>query len=346
MTGLGLIGFGRVGRTLLRVLHQMGRSELVRGISEINPHGRDPDELTANLAYLLAHDSTYGILDAQVSAQGTSLILDGREIPCFFTPYPGTVDWAGLGASVVVEASGDPKAAKAAAGLPSQGVAKVVFTCSEATADITLVRGLNLDAYDPSAHHLVSCSTCTANALAPLLALLDDAYGVAWASVATVHPALSGDTMLDQPCKEFALGRSGLGVRAASSGLAASVGRLLPNLAERIEAMSFRVPTTDVNALLANLVLERPPGSSDHIVDLLQEAEDSSLAGVMRLDHGFLGQSRMADDFKGDPHSAVVDLAWLSLRGPMTRLMIWHDNEWAYCMRVADVIETVSGHLT
>lgn len=345
MTGLGLIGFGRVGRTLLRVLLQRGRASRLVCLSELNPAGRDPDDLTANLAYLLAHDTTYGPLPAEVSARGSRLLLDGRKIACVYTSDPTEVDWAAAGASVVVEASGDPAAAGAAAGLLERGVAKVVFTRSAPASHATLVRGLNLQDYDPTAHHLVSCSTCTANALAPVLSVLHRTFGVSWVGVTTVHPALSGDTMLDGPAAEFALGRSGLGVRAAASGVAESAGELLPELEGRISAMSLRVPTATVDAIAAHIRLERPPDSQEAVAEVLGQAADGPLAGVMRLDQGFLGRPRAADDFKADPFSAVVDMAWLELKGPMLRLMIWHDNEWGYCQRVADVIETVAAPL-
>lgn len=345
MISLGLIGFGRVGRTLLRVLLQRERAHGLVCLTELNPAGRDAAELTANLAYLLAHDSTYGPLPATVSARGDRLLVDGREIRCFYSADPAQVDWAAAGVRVVVEASGDPAAAQAAASLLQRGVAKVVFTRSAPVSHATLVRGINLDQYDPARHHLVSCSTCTANALAPVLSVLHRAFGVSRAGVTTVHPALSGDTLLDRPAAEFALGRSGLGVRAAASGIADTAGKLLPELAGRISAMSLRVPTASVNAIVADILLERPPASTAAVVDQLEQAAAGDLAGVMRLEPGFLGRARAAEDFKADPHSAVVDLCWLELAGPLLRLVIWHDNEWAYCQRVADVIDTVSASL-
>ena len=346
MAGLGLIGFGRVGRTLTRVLHQRGALDSLACISELNPSGRDPAELTANLAYLLAQDSVYGPFSGEVSAEGENLIINGRPVRCCYFADPREVDWAGHGVKLVVEATGDPTATAAASGLLERGVVKVVITRQEAASHIALVRGLNLEDYDPARHHLISCSTCTANALAPVLSVIDHDYGVAWAGVASIHPALSCDTLLDGPADQFALGRSGLGVRAASSGVAESVGRLLPRLAERISAMTFRVPSTTVNALLADMVLQRPPAEAGQVLAMLEQAAAGPLAGVMRLDHGFLGRPRAAEDFKADPHSAVVDAAWLELKGPMLRLLLWHDNEWGYCQRAADIIQRVSSLLT
>jgi glyceraldehyde 3-phosphate dehydrogenase len=345
MTGIGIIGFGRVGRCLMRVLAARGLAGRVRAIAELNPGGRDNRQLTENLAYLLAADSTYGPFPGQVEAAGTSLLLDGNPIAVSYNPHPQQVDWAGFGATVVVEASGDPQATAEARGLLSQGGAKVLFTRSAATADATLIRGLNLDDYDAGAHRLISCSTCTANALAPVLSVIHQSYGVRRGAITTVHPALSGDTLLDGPAKEFAAGRSALGVRAVTSEVARTTGQALPELAGRLSAMSLRVPTMLVNALVADLVLERPPSQAAEVVSLLEKAVAGPLKGVAALERGLMGRPRAAADFKGDPHSALIDLNWLALSGELLRILLWHDNEYAYCCRVADTLELILSRL-
>ena len=346
MVGIGIIGLGRVGRCLLRVLASRGLLGSVRAISELNPGGRDNRMLTENLAYLLAADSTYGPFPVPVAAEGVSLALDGQLVPVHYNPHPQQVDWAGDGANVVVEASGDPQAAAEARGLLGQGVAKVLFTRSAATADVTLIRGLNLDAYDASAHRLISCSTCTANALAPVLSVLHGAYRVRRGSIVSVHPALSGDRMLDAPSREFAAGRSALGVRAVTSQVARTVGQALPELAGRLTAMSLRVPTSVVNVLLADLVLEAPPSELGEVESLLERAVNSGpLSGVAALERGIMGRPRVAVDFQGDPHSSLIDLNWLALSGELLRIHLWHDNEYAYCCRVVDTLELILSRL-
>jgi len=325
----------------MRVLAARGLAGEVRAIAELNPGGRDNRQLTENLAYLLAADSTHGPFPGAVEAAGTSLKVEGHAIPVIYIPHPQQVDWAGFGAKVVVEASGDPQATAEARGLLAQGVAKVLFTRSAATADATLIRGLNLDDYDPVAHRLISCSTCTANALAPVLNVIHQAHGVRRGAIATVHPALSGDTLLDGPAKEFAVGRGALGVRAVHSEVARTTGQVLPELAGRLTAMSLRVPTTVVNALIADLTLDRPPSHAAEVVELLARATEGPLAGVAALERGLMGRPRAAADFKGDPHSALIDTNWLALSGDLLRILIWHDNEYAYCCRVADTLELI-----
>jgi len=343
--GIGLMGFGRVGRGLFRELWRRGGGLKVAMVCEVNPCGRDPSDLTANLAYLLAHDPAYGRFPAPVAAEGCDLLVDGRRVPVLYGGRPRQVDWRSLGVSVLVEASGDQAAAQEAASLAGAEVAKVVITRSAQAADATLVRGINLDTYDPSRQHVISCSTCTANALAPVLKVLDQAFGVQSAGIATIHPALSGDTLLDAPALEAAAGRSGLGVRPVTSEVARTTAQLLPHLAGRLMAMSFRVPTLLVNALLADLVLERPPARREEVIAVLAQAARGPLEGVMALEEGFLGRPRVAADFLGDPHSARVDLNWLALSGGLLRVLLWHDNEYAYCCRVADTLELIASGL-
>ena len=346
MPGIGLIGFGRVGRGLLRAMYERGWTEDLRLVSEINPCGRDPEELVANLAYLLAADSLAGPFPAPVSAQGSSLVLDGREIPVVIGKSPKEVDWAGHGVQLLVEASGDDVSVKAAADLAGTTVDKVVITRSEASAQATLVRGVNLDSYEPAAHHVISCSTCTANAAAPLLKVLDQSFGLEQASLLSVHPALSGDTLLDGPDPDFTAGRSGLSVRPVPSQMAKTIAQVIPHMDGRLVSMSLRVPTTIVNALYADLLLARPPASLQEVIGVLEAKTSDKLAGVMTLERGIMGRSRPATDFAGNPHSSVLDLNWLTLNGRLLRVLIWHDNEYAYCQRVADTLEKIKRHLT
>ncbi|MCA1905663.1 MAG: hypothetical protein LDL11_03610 [Desulfarculus sp.] len=244
-----------------------------------------------------------------------------------------------------MEASGDPAAAAQAASLAGNRVAKVVITRSEAAADIILVRGVNWGDYDPAAHHVVSCSTCTANALAPVLAVIQAAYGVESGAIATIHPALSGDTLLDAPAPQASAGRSGLTVRPVTSEVARTIAQLLPALAGRLSAMSLRVPTLLVNALIADLVLTNPPVEPAQVVGLLRAACAGPLKDVVAIEEGFLGRPRVAADFVGDTHSGLVDINWMSLDRALLRLLIWHDNERAYCRRVADTLRMIAGRM-
>jgi glyceraldehyde 3-phosphate dehydrogenase len=334
-----------VGRGLLRALWQRGLGAELRLASEINPRGRPPEELAANLAYLLAYDSVYGAFPAEVGVRGQGLLLDGRELPLVLDTPPESAGWRRAGVRILVEATGEAASIAAAAGLAGRAVDKVVITRSAAPAQATLVRGVNLDAYDPARHHAVSCSTCTANAAAPVLWVLDQAFGVERASLTTVHPALSADTLLDSPAPEFAAGRGGLQVRPVASEVAATTAQVLPGLAGRLVSMSLRVPTTIVNAMVADVTLARPPAAAGEAAEVLARAAAGPLAGVLRLEEGLLGRPRPAGDFAADPHSAVVDASWLALSGPLLRLLIWHDNEYAYCQRVADVVEAVAAAL-
>jgi glyceraldehyde 3-phosphate dehydrogenase len=313
----------------------------VTQVLEINPHQRQPRELTANLAYLLAHDSLAGPYPGQVQAQDGALLVSGRKVPLGFNQEPTEMDWRGLGIRILVDATGDDSSIGQAIACAEGLVEKVIITRSDQAAQATLVRGLNLDTYDPGSHHVISCSTCTANALAPVLRVVDEAFGVEQAAVATVHPGLSCDTLLDGPASEFTAGRSGLAVRPVASQVARTTAQLLPRLKGRLTAMSLRVPMLGVNALLADVLLQRPPKDQDQVIQFLEQAAKEELKEVLALDSGFMGNSRVSLDYAGNPHSAVIDLNWLSLCGPLLRLLIWHDNEYAYCCRVADTLELI-----
>ncbi len=344
MIGVGLIGFGRVGRGLLRELHRCRPGLEVRAVCELNPRGREPAELVANLAYLLKHDSTSGAFSPTLSARDQVIILDQREIPVFLDRAPSEVDWADLGVRLLVEASGDPRAAEQAAALAGGVVDRVLITRSAQPAQVTLVPGVNLGHYRPERHRVISCSTCTANAAAPVLMIMDREFGIQQASLISVHPALSGDTILDAPHPVFAAGRSGLGLRPVPSQAARTTAQVLPSLQGRLVAMTLRVPTPVVNALMVDAVLEDPPRGPERVAQVLEQAAEGELKGILALERGFLEQPRVAVDFAGSRHSALVDLNWLALEGPLLRLLIWHDNETAYCARVADILETVAAN--
>ncbi|KIX15668.1 glyceraldehyde 3-phosphate dehydrogenase NAD-binding domain-containing protein [Dethiosulfatarculus sandiegensis] len=342
MIGIGLIGLGRVGRGLFREILCRGGYE-VRAVSEVNPQNRETKETAANLAYLLAHDTTYGPCNQEISCTEGNILVNGAQLRLFLNQAPQDIDWAGLGVEVLIDATGDPGSVEKASSLAPEKVKKVLITRSVNKAQATLARGVNFDDYDPRNHHAISCSTCTANALAPTLKVLDQAYGVDQVSVTSVHPALSGDSLLDSPAGEFSAGRSGLGVRPVNSSVPRTTAQLLPELEGKIMAMTLRVPTLVVNALMVDVVLKDPPQSKAQVTEIFQTASQSELKDVLCLDQGFCGRPKVAGDFIQTTFSAVIDNNWLDLNGSFLRMLIWHDNEYAYCCRVVDTLEVITG---
>lgn len=341
MPGLGLIGLGRVGRGVVRELHRRGLIDQIRVISELAPARRSPEQHTVDLAYLLAHDSTYGPMPATVEAKGREIIIDGHAVAVSHEPQPGRVPWDVLGVDLVVEATGDPAVMSEARTVLQGGVQRVLLTGYGEESEVTLVRGVNWGRYDPDAHRLIGCSTCTANALGPILKSLLADYGINRVAITSVHPALSNDTFLDSPGYPAAAGRSGLTVRAVPSGMARSLAQLLPGLNGKITALSLRVPTATVNALVVDVDLQRPPRGRDQVQAAFEQYAAGELKGVLRLDAGFFGRCRTAADFIGDPHSAVIDLNWVDLVDGGLRFLVWHDNEFAYCCRVVDLVQKI-----
>jgi glyceraldehyde 3-phosphate dehydrogenase len=299
--------------------------------------------MAANLAYLLAHDTTYGPCNQEILSQDDKILVNGVELRLFLNQEPEQIDWAGLGVEVLIDATGDPASVEKAVGLAPEKVKKVLITRSVKRAQATLARGVNFDHYNPREHHAISCSTCTANALAPTLMVLDNAYGVERVSVTSVHPALSGDALLDAPSAEFSAGRSAMGVRPVKSSVPETTAQLLPQLKDKIMAMTLRVPTLVVNALMVDVVLKHQPQTKAEVAEIFQTVSQSELKDVLCLDQGFCGQPKVANDFAQTTYSAVIDQNWLDLNGPILRILIWHDNEYAYCCRVVDTLEVIAG---
>lgn len=342
MTGIGIIGLGRVGRGLVRELLARGLGPSLRLLAETDPAGRGAEALAADYAYLLGFDTAAGRLGSVVGSDGPALLLDGARVGLDVSGSPHSADWAGAGVEVLIEATGVASVGEAAASLAPERVRRVLITRSTACCDVTLMRGVNLSSFDPEQHRVISCSTCTANAAAPVLMLLQRSYGIERANLTTVHPALSGDTLLDAPAPQATAGRSGLTVRPLGSKVARTTAVVLPELEGRLSSMSLRVPTLTVNALMADVALERPPVGEAELAEMLARAAAGELKGVLALDEGFAGRPKVAADFALDPHSAVVDMNWLRLNGRLLRLLIWHDNEYAYCRRVVDVLQHVT----
>jgi len=340
--GIGLVGLGRIGRGIVRELAKAGWPVRVNAIAEINPRGRPEPEMVANLAYLLEFDSTYGRFPGRVEADGTRLILDGTPAKVFFSPDPAQVDWRARGCEIVVEASGDERVGAAAARLVDQGL-KVLITRSAAHADIVLIRGFNWNAYDPARHRVVACGSCTLNAAAPVVKLVERHWGVEELNALSVHPALSADRLLDAPAGEFAEGRGAWAIRPVRSGLAHGLQLLMPELKGKVSAMTMRVPTQVVNALVLVFNLRRPPASVSEVMERFEEASREELAGVVEVNRGRYGQGLVSVDFTGAEASAIVDRLWCDLRGRMLRMVVWHDNEAGYCRRVVESIGLVAG---
>ena len=342
MVRIGLNGFGRIGRVFTRIALEQRDVEIVV-INEL-------DEDVANLAYLLKYDSLYGRLDGDVVADGKTLVAQGRRVPVLSQRDIRDVRWEDHGVDVVIEATGVSANADAAHEMVSAGrVSKVVVTNAHKRVDTTIVVGVNDHLYDGARHHVVSSSICDANAVAPLLHRVDQAWGVEAAFITTLHPWLSYQNLLDGPIssvaspghawRDYSLGRASvinLIPKDTTAGNATCA--VLPQLAGVIEAISFRVPTHIVSA--SDLAIKlRKRTSVEEVNERFAEAARQR-PNVMTLER----EALVSSDYIRTRQSCIVDARRTRvIDGQFLKMVTWYDNEWGYSNRVLDVARLVAG---
>jgi glyceraldehyde 3-phosphate dehydrogenase len=342
MVRIGINGFGRIGRVLTRIALEQRDVEIVV-INEL-------DKDVANLAYLLKYDSLYGRLEGDVRADATTLTALGRTIPVFAYRDIRDVRWENYGVDVVIEATGVSANADAAHEMVAGGrVPKVVVTNAHKRVDTTIVVGVNDDAYDAARHHVVSSSICDANAVAPLLHQVDQAWGVDAAFITTLHPWLSYQNLLDGPVssvaspghawQDYSLGRASvINLIPKDTTAATATCVVLPQLAGAIEAISFRVPTHIVSASDLAIKLRRPTSAAEVNAHFAEAA--ARRPSVMTLER----ESLVSSDYIRTRQSCIVDARRTKVIGDQfLKMVTWYDNEWGYSNRVLDVARLVNG---
>jgi glyceraldehyde 3-phosphate dehydrogenase len=337
---VGINGLGRIGRAVLRLAESDPRMETV-AVNDINP---DVD----NLAYLLKYDSHNGRLAASVETVGPDIRLGGRMISVFHEPNIADVPWAEHGVDLVVDASGVQQNTLDAPKLLAAGVSKVLVTHSPEEVDFTLIFGVNEGDYDPSRHHVVSCSICDAVAAAPVLKVLSETVGVASGFFTTMHPWLSYQNLLDGPSRSwnwpgqiyhhFAVGRSSVGTLIPKPTSAVeAIGKVLPEVARGLQCMSFRIPTPVVGSGALYLRTEQDVDVGE-LLKVFERARDSQVHQVFDINRDPL----ISVDFQGSPFSLTLDARWMEIADPRhLSLVLWYDNEIGYSSRVVDAVTHV-----
>ena len=325
-TRIGINGFGRIGRSVFRIVH--GRDDIeVVGINDLG----DP----ANLGYLLEFDSVHRRFGRSVRAEEGALIVDDKRIPFTQTRDPAQVPWGKYGADIVIEATGVLVKREQAAGHLAGGAKRVIISAPAKGPDATFVMGVNHLDYDPSKHQVVSNASCTTNCLAPVAKVLEDSFGVESILITTVHAYTISQAILDAPdAKDYRRGRAAaVSIIPSSTGAAKATAEVIPSLAGKMDGMALRVPVPDgsITDIVANL-------KKDASIDDVHKALREAAAGPMK---GFLAVSDrelVSADIVGDPHSSIVDsLSTMSI-GPRTvKVLSWYDNEWGYANRCVDL---------
>jgi glyceraldehyde 3-phosphate dehydrogenase len=328
---VGINGFGRIGRNFLRCA--LERDIKVVGINDIAP--------VETMAHLLAYDSTYGRLPYPVRVNGSSILVDHDPIPVTTERDPDRLDWGALGADVVIEASGRFRERDDAARHLKVGASKVVISAPGKGADITVVMGVNHQAYDPQAHDVISNASCTTNCVVPMVKVLDDAFGIEKGFMTTVHGYTNDQVVLDAPHKDLRRARSaGVNIIPTSTGAARAIGLVLPHLAGRIDGVSLRVPVEDGSLVDLAVILSRDVTAAE-VNSAFAAAADRELAGILR----YTDAPIVSRDIVADPSSCVFDSALTQADGALVKTFGWYDNEWGYTNRLADLAEFVGQQL-
>jgi glyceraldehyde 3-phosphate dehydrogenase len=322
---VGVNGFGRIGRVFFRTALGASDMEIV-GVNDL------ADAKT--LAHLLKHDSVHGALPAEVVAKGEAIFVNGREIRVCAIKDPAALPWKELGVDIVVESTGLFSDTANASKHLQAGAKKVIITAPANNEDITLVIGVNDDAYDPERHHVVSNASCTTNCLAPVAKVLHQHFGIDHALMTTVH-AYTGDQMLlDGPHRDLRRARSAaLNIVPTTTGAARAVALVIPELKGQFDGFALRVPTPTVSLVDLSVTF-----GTDVSVESINSAFQEEAAGALEGILDYTDEPLVAMDFRGDVHSAIVDgLSTMVTGKRLAKVIAWYDNEWGYSCRVADL---------
>ena len=331
---IGINGFGRIGRDLLRCA--LGRSD-----SEIEVVAVNDLAPPATLAHLLRYDSTYGRLNVPIEARPGRIVVGRRWIHALTASDPAELPWAELGVDVVVESTGRFRTRDAAAGHLRAGARKVIISAPGKDVDATLVIGVNEDTYDPDTHHVVSNASCTTNCVAPMVDVLHREFGVVRGLMTTIHSYTNDQNVLDGPHKDLRRARSAaVNMIPTSTGAAKAVGLVIPELAGRLDGIAVRVPIEDGS--LTDLVVELDrPASAEEVNQVFLDAATGRLKGIVR----YTTDPIVSRDIVGDPASCVFDASLTKADDHLVKVFGWYDNEWGYANRTLELAELVATHL-
>ena len=326
-TRVGINGFGRIGRQVLRAIMERhaGKLEVVT----VN----DNSDAKTN-AHLFKYDSTYGRYPGTVEVTGASIVIDGNEIRASSESDPSNLSWGDEGVDLVIECTGAfTNAGRSAAHLES-GAKKVIISAPASGEDITLVLGVNEHRYDPQLHNIISNASCTTNCIAPMAKVLNDSFGVEQGLMTTIHAYTNDQRMLDGGHSDLRRARAGaVNIIPTSTGAAKAVGIVLPELNGKLNGMAMRVPTPtgSVTDFVATL---KQPASAGEVNAAYKEAAANGLNGVLEYSE----EPLVSSDIVRNPHSCILDaLSTMTVGDNMVKVVGWYDNEWGYSCRTADL---------
>jgi glyceraldehyde 3-phosphate dehydrogenase len=323
---VGINGFGRIGRNVFRAALGSRDFDFV-AVNDITD--------TKTLAHLLKYDSVLGNLEADITATDNSIRVGGDEFRVFSEREPAKIDWASVGAEIVIESTGRFIKREDAAQHLGDTVKKVIISAPAKNEDITIVLGVNQDKYDPKAHHIISNASCTTNCLAPVAKVLHENFTIKRGLMTTVHSYTNDQQLLDLPHKDLRRARAAaLSIIPTSTGAAKAIGLVMPELKGKLDGISLRVPTPNVSVV--DLVAEvEKPTTKEAINALMKQAAEGSLRGILQYSE----EPLVSVDFRKNSNSSILDAPYTNvLEGNLVKLLSWYDNEWGYSCRVVDLI--------
>src|ERR1700726_3438242 len=324
---VGINGFGRIGRNVLRASLKDSNLDFV-AVNDLT----DPK----TLAHLLKYDSVLGNLPNQVSAGPDSITVDGKTIKVFKEKDPAALPWGSVGAQVVIESTGRFTDANDARKHLRGSVKKVIISAPAKNEDLTVVLGVNDEKYDPAKHHIISNASCTTNCLAPITKVVNDNFKIINGTMTTIHSYTNDQVILDFPHKDLRRARAAaISMIPTSTGAAKALKLVIPEMAGKLDGFAMRVPTPNVSVVDLVVFVENKTSKEEVNAALKKASQEGPLKGYL----GYEENDLVSSDFRGDSRSSIVDAAMtLVVGGNCANVISWYDNEWGYSSRVRDLI--------
>jgi glyceraldehyde 3-phosphate dehydrogenase len=327
---VGINGFGRIGRNVLRTALNDKNLEFV-AVNDLT----DPK----TLAHLLKYDSILGNLPHKISSGGDCIKVEDRSIRVFAEKDPAKLDWASVGAQVVIESTGRFTNAEDAKKHLRGPVKKVIITAPAKNEDVTLVLGVNERVYDPGKHHVISNASCTTNCLAPIAKVIHDSFTIQSGTMTTIHSYTNDQVILDFPHKDLRRARAAaVSMIPTSTGAAKALHLVIPELKGKLDGFAMRVPTPNVSVVDLVAFVEKKTTAEEVNAAMKKASESGPLKGYL----GFCEEELVSVDFRGDSRSSIVDAPMTRVvSGNCVKVISWYDNEWGYSCRVRDLINFI-----
>jgi glyceraldehyde 3-phosphate dehydrogenase (phosphorylating) len=324
---VGINGFGRIGRQVLRIAKEQKADIDFVGINDLT----SPE----TLAHLFKYDSVHGVFKGEVKVDGRKLIIDGDAIEIFEERDPAKLTWGKLGAEIILESTGIFRKHEQASKHITAGAKKVIISAPAPDPDFTLAMGINDKDYDPAKHNIISNASCTTNCLAPVAKVLDELADIQSGIMTTIHSYTNDQSILDMPHKDLRRARAAaVSMIPTSTGAAKAIGLVYPKLLGKMTGFAIRVPTPNVSVVDLTCLVAKEV-TPDAINAAMRKAAAGPLKGILAISE----DPCVSSDFNGNPASSILDPEYTLVLGKQVKLLSWYDNEWGYSSRCVDLIE-------